>query len=214
MRAARMADGMSPKRTSRRSGFVPAAAMATLAHLLALLALGWRIPKLIEKRGETDALPPMVATLVHPPRPTRAVAPIADQRHSRRPQAAPVGPSPSPSPPVLAQPAPASPPTATGPGDEHFRSALRGLVGCGDPSAYRMSREERAACDQRIAASKPAPVGQAFSAAEIAAFNADKQDSIFIRKPHNGCLPRAGDRPTPEGGHSATGGLACAWVFP
>lgn len=112
-------------------------------------------------------------------------------------------------------PTPAPNPDA---GPKGLLPSLSGRLGCADPAAYRLSREERAACDQRLATAKPAPVGSQFSADELTAFNADKQDPILVRKPHNGCLPRLGNRPSPgvrpaRSGASTTFGSGCAWSF-
>jgi hypothetical protein len=211
---------MSPRRTDRRRGLVPAAALAILAHLLALLALGWRVPKLIDKR-QADAGPPLVVELVRPPKPARPAVPSSPRAApNRSPGAAPAPPPPSSPPPALTQPAPTAPPAEVAPpGSEDFRSALRGLVGCSDPSAYRLSREERAACDQRLAAAKPAPVGPQLSAEELAAFSSGKKESIFTRKPHNECLPHIGDRPSAGAGVASRSGattafgMACSWSF-
>ena len=97
---------------------------------------------------------------------------------------------------------------------------MRGLVGCADPAAYHLTREERAACDQRLASAKPAPVGREYSPEELAQFEADKKyDPILVRKPHNQCLPRAGDRPAAgagvatRSGATTTLGISCAWSF-
>lgn len=127
---------------------------------------------------------------------------------------APVAAAPSP-------PAPAPPTADANLADDHLRNALRGLTGCSDPSAYRLSHEERAKCDQRLATTKPAPVGSQVSAEEMAQFDPPKQESILTRKPHNGCLPRLGDHPAmnpggrqrqPTGGTTAVG-IGCGWSF-
>jgi hypothetical protein len=115
------------------------------------------------------------------------------------------------------------------PDGQNLRNALRGLVGCADPAASRLSREERTACDRRLAAARPAPVGPQFSAEELAEFNADKQDPILVRKAHNGCLPRLANRPQPtlnpfaalasgpprptRSGAATNFGGGCAWSF-
>jgi hypothetical protein len=212
---------MSPRRTSHRRGFAPAAALAALAHLMALLALGGRAPVLVQKR-EPDLAPPLQITLMRPPRPARPAAPASRTAPIRPPPAAAPSPSSSPPPPMLTQPAPTAPSAAAqpeaAPDGEPFRSALRGLLGCSDSAAYHLNHDERAACDQRLAAAKPAPVGPEFSAAEQAQFNADKQESMFTRKAHNGCLPHIGDRKAaaPVGGRSGsstTFGPSCAWSF-
>jgi hypothetical protein len=105
---------------------------------------------------------------------------------------------------------------------QNLRNALRGLVGCADPAAAGLSREERAACDQRLATAKPVPIGPQFSGEEVEQFNAGKAyDPLLVRKPHNGCLPRLADRTGPStgpprparSGATTTFGAGCAKAF-
>jgi hypothetical protein len=137
--------------------------------------------------------------------------------------------APTPGAPALAAPeqapTPPAPPQAEANADSQgLRDALRGRLGCADPAANRLSREERVACDQRLAAARPAPVGPQFSAEELAQFEAEnKYDPILVRKPHNGCLPRLGQNQPPTHGNvpplptrsgaSTAFGLSCAWSF-
>lgn len=195
-----------------------ATVLAVCAHLAALLALGWRIPKMAEER-QADILPPIEVALVRPPKPVQPAAPSpARAARARPPQSAPPAPSPNPLPPVLTQPAPTAPPAVAPPGSENFRSALRGLVGCSDPEVYHLNREERAACDQRLAAAKPGPAVPRYTAEEVAAFNTNKE-SIFTRKPHNECLPHIGNLPAASAAARSSSaattaiGIACEWDF-
>jgi len=215
---------MGPRRTSRRHGRALALALAVCAHLLAFLALGWRIPTVTERR-EADLIPPMEIALVRPPKPVPPTEPApVGAAPVRQPQSAPPAPVRSPSPPVLTQPAPAAPPSAPAASDsEHFRSALRGLVGCSDPEAYHLTREERSGCDQRLAAATPAPVSKTYDAEALAQFDAENRyDPILVRKAHNGCLPRVADRPpevrngpppSTRSGASTAFGFQCARSF-
>lgn len=220
---------MRRRRTSRRRELPAAVALAAMGHLLALLALGWRIPTVFPP-PEADLAPPMEVTLLRPPGTVRPAAPSpkrAAQVPPQRRAASPTPPNvePNPLPPVLVQAAPGAPSAEATPSEgENVRSALRGLVGCDDPSAYRLDQKERGACDQRLAAAKPAPVAPEYSSEELAQFNADKKESIFTRKPHNECLPRIGDRPAKtaggappsagrRSGGSTTFGIGCSWSF-
>jgi acetyl esterase/lipase len=204
------------KRRSRQSRRVLVMGLSACAHLIVLLALGRRIPW-APTLAEGPQDPPMLVTILRPPPATKPRALPETVRAAPTPAASPTTPAPSVvPPPLLTQPAPNAPLTAPPTDNEQFRSALRGLVGCSDPSSYRLSREERAGCDRRLAAAKPAPVAKQFSAQELALFNADKQESILVRKPHNGCLPRLGDRPAPAAaaapaGATTTVGLGCSW---
>jgi len=207
----------------RRAGAV---VLAVFAHLIVLLLMGWRIPRVAAPSTSEDHNLSMEAILVRP-----QVRPRARPR-TQAPGSGPTAPRPPAR--VLITPTPGSPtlsaPVRSPPAPSHaeasadgqtLRNALRGLVGCADPGASRLSREERAACDQRLAAAKPAPVAPQFSAEELTQFDADKQDSILVRPPHNGCLPRLGDRPQPttgpppptHSGAATTAGIGCAWSF-
>jgi hypothetical protein len=218
---------MSPRRKEKRRRLVPAAALAICAHLLALLALGSKVPRAVAPAPVEDRGASVQIILLRPERVRRAPS-----RAAASPKPTPLSPppatsarvliTPTPEAPTLSAPAPSppAPPEAeVSPGSGNLRNALRGMVGCADAAAYRLSREERAACDQRLAAAKPAAVGPRYSAEEAATFNPAKQDSILVRKPHNGCLPHLGDRPSngagvaTRSGATTTVGLSCSWSF-
>jgi hypothetical protein len=130
---------------SRRRQGAFAAALAVAAHLLAFLALGWRIPKLAEP-PETDLLPPVEITLVRPPRPAPPVAPApARAAPARPPQSGPPTPSPSPLPPVLTQPAPAAP---------QAPALAQGPPDCAVEDLPLLTDAEKAACRNEIDADK------------------------------------------------------------
>jgi hypothetical protein len=110
---------MSPGRKDRRRRLVPAATLAALAHLLAFLALGWRVPKVAvptEDRGPAVEVT-LVRPQVHAPeRPRTALAnraPTAPRASSR------VLITPTPGAPLLSAPVqgPAAPQVAEGPPD-------------------------------------------------------------------------------------------------
>jgi hypothetical protein len=90
----------------RRAG---AAVLAVCAHLLALLALGWRIPNAPPPLAP-DSLPPVQLQLLRPAPAAPAPSPSRAARPGRSVQSNPVRPAPaqtpSPSAPVAAQPAP------------------------------------------------------------------------------------------------------------
>jgi hypothetical protein len=103
---------VSPKHARRRRG--PALVLAVCAHLLALLGLGWRIPR-TTPQGAPDALPPIEIILLRPTVASPAApAPAASSRVSPRP-AASRQPGALAPPPLLA--APAAPAVAEGPPD-------------------------------------------------------------------------------------------------
>ena len=198
-----------------------ATGLAACAHLVVLLLLGWRVPRLVIAPAGPE-VGVMEITLMRPPprprpRPAAKPARSAPSTPALAPRVliAPTAGAPAVIEPVPSPPAPAPPVVDASPNDDHLRNALRGLTGCGDPSAYGLSHEERAKCDQRLAAAKPAPVGSQLSAEELRQFDPPKQPPIFIRKPHNGCLPHAGDTPSPLGSNAKTTtlGIACGWSF-
>lgn len=219
-----------------------ATGLAACAHLVVLLLLGWKIPRLIVPSRNDDDSAAIEVTLVRqePRQPASAPTPTPTPTPPRRP--APPAPA---APPVLTAPSPAAPPlpapqavspapvpsnTEGSTSQEHLRNALRGLLACSNQTSLHLTSEERAACDRRLAATVPGP-GKSLSADELAQFNADKQESILTRKPVKGCLPRLGDHPQPGAGagsgglagafsgrpHSASattaGGVGCSWSF-
>jgi len=205
-----------------------ATGLAVCAHAVVLLLLGWRIPRLVVALPDGPQIRAMEITLLRPPqRPRPRPAPKPARSAPLAPNFAPrilttpTHSAPAATPPAPSAPAPTPPTVDANAGEERLRKALRGLTGCGDPSTYRLSHEERAACDQRLAAAKPAPVGSQLSAEELRQFDPPKPESILTRKPHNGCLPRLGDHPAmnPAGsrGQSRAGttavGVGCGWSF-
>ncbi len=194
--------------------------LAVGLHLLILIGLGLTVARLdMRTRGE-EAANAMSVTMVRLP-------PLAG-----RPDAAPLGkvrlrtePLPvNPLPPVPMAPTPSTPAPeglVTKPDAEALQKTLRGLVGCAESAGYRLSAQEQAHCDRRSGA--PAPVAVQIDARAQAAFEADstRQEALVVRKPVNGCLPRAGNRPSAiaQAGRGAsmaaqtTGGVGCAWSF-
>jgi hypothetical protein len=92
---------LKPPAPQKRKRAALAAALAAGLHLLTLLALGWRIPKVATPEPADDRTPPLEVTLVRPQRVERAPA-----------EASPLQPAPSPPAPaarVLVSPAPGAP---------------------------------------------------------------------------------------------------------
>lgn len=206
--------------------------LAACAHLLALVGMGWRIPKLAGPSPAEEHSPAMEVTLVRPQTPRRLqAAPTASRPAPSTPPAPPPASSrvlitPAPGAPALSAPlqSPPAPAPEAVPDGQRLREALRGALGCTDPQGYRLTREERAACDQRLAAAGPAPLQRPFSAEELAQFDAEnKYDPVLVRKPHNGCLPRVADRPAAtttggpppptRSGATTAFGIGCARSF-
>ena len=198
--------------------------LAACAHLLAFLLLGWRIPRLAVPNPNDDHSTAVEVTLMRPqirPRPRSRAAPAGPAQSAPRVSSR-VLITPTPGAPVLSAPA-ESPPASSeaAPDGQQLQGALRGLVGCSDPKAFGLTREQREACDRRLASATPAPVSRPYSAKELAQFEAEnKYDPILVRKPHNGCLPRAANRETPgptppptRAGATTAFGIGCAWSF-
>jgi hypothetical protein len=213
-----------------------AAGLVACVHLVVLLLLGWEIPSLVVP-APRDEGPVLEITLMPPrirlrsePAPEKAkpapAPPAASARVLTQPTPQPLPavatPEKTAQAPPQAIPAPVPPNVETNPANDNVRNALRGLIGCTGVLAARLSHEERQACDRKLAAATPAPVGPLYTAKEAQAFNTNPtKESIFVRKPHNECLPHIGNMPTPPGaGAVAVGsgkttgfGLACEWDF-
>jgi hypothetical protein len=230
-----------------KSRNVPRQALATglaaCAHLLVLLLMGWKVPRLALVGPAEERSGAISITLFRPaarprPRSRTPATPASPSRARAAPgvltaptPGAPTPGAPTPGAPTPGAPIPVAPPPQAPTAEqaqpdiaadrdrERLGSVLRGLTGCADPSSYRLSREERAACDRRLAAAPPAPVQRQFDPKEVEQFNSDRQESIFTRKPHNGCLPGIGDRPAAAAGVQAKSGATttfgprCRWSF-
>lgn len=190
-----------------------ATGLAACAHLVVLLLLGWKVPRLVVPSRSEDTSPTLELTLMRPERRPPA-EPEPESRPAPAPPAAsaraltrPAVQAPPANPPTPTIPAPVPPNVETNPQGDTLRNALRGLIGC-SAMASRLTQEEREACGRRLASATPAPVGKSYSAEELAQFDRDKQESIFTRKPHDECLPRLGDHPRAAmpGGAPAPGG--------
>jgi hypothetical protein len=99
------------------------------------------------------------------------------------------------------------------PGD--VQATLRGLVGCSPAVLAHLSREQREACEQRLAARQVADLGRQAGRLNLdltGAFGKNPQ-AILERRPTNGCRARAGGDVAPMGEIGVAGGVACAKPF-
>jgi len=173
-------------RRRRRGAF--ATGLAVAAHLLAFLALGWRIPK-VAAPPETDLLPPVEITLVRPP-PPAAPAP-ARTAPVRTPRSASPAPSPSPSPPVLTQPAPAAP---------QAPAVAQGPPDCAIEDLPLLTDVEKARCRNQADADKARRLARgADDTAAKAVAEGDRGQKIFReaadREAYNQALIQAQKKP-------------------
>lgn len=200
-------------------------ALVFLAHGLAFWLAASRIPKVEALRTAPDnsraveiELVPMFARRSSPQRPSaaRTVRPL--EPRAPAPALPPVVEQPSP--PAAIPTAPANQAAQGQLRDEAVRHALQSIVGCGDPDAHGLTREQQANCFRK--ARPGAPIGAPLSPAEQAAFDADKKrEGFLVRTPKNGCQPRVADRPGILSGRGGTGsmaastegGVSCAWSF-
>jgi hypothetical protein len=200
-------------------------ALVLLAHGLVFWLAASRIPRTDALRTAPDTsraveieLMPMFArrSLAQRPSAARTVRPLEPRAPAPALPLIVEQPSPPPPPPT----APANQAAQGQLRDEAVRHALQGIVGCGDPDAHGLTREQQANCFRK--ARPAAPIGAPLSPAEQAAFDADrKREPWLVRKPHNGCEPRVADRPSILGGRggsgsaaaSTEGGVSCAWSF-
>ena len=185
--------------TANRRRTTWAIAASLLAHALVLGVAAVQSPTLLlprEEAGPPEAIIPiLLLPRVPPPAPgAQAPAPIRlHQRVQRLPLSElPVAPLPVPeAPPIPVPPPPAGPVALGAPPAEtqqktDVRAALQGLVGCRDPDAPGLTRDQRAKCQQRLAAgAKDAPfLGTGLSAEKqglLAAAGARKEADARYR---------------------------------
>lgn len=146
-----------------------AIALSVAAHLAAAIALG-RYSPILQAPQEAAGPPfPVIPLLLMPRTPPppdgtgqRPAAIRLHQRAPRHPGAPPLPPLkpaealpvPAATPTPAPAPAPGPPPAAP----SQVRAALRGLVGCANPEAARLTAQERDLCDKRLSAgAKTAP---------------------------------------------------------
>jgi hypothetical protein len=200
-----------------------ATGLSLVLHVLALtgMVVGLKVltPPPEGRAIEVRLVPsPVLRRRPQPARPSAERPKIAPPLRAR--------PAPEPSPSAVAAALPQTPPpppqARAGPDPQALRNALRGLTGCADPAANHLNREEKEACDRRLAAARPAPVGPQLSAKEVEQFNAGKTyDPLLVRRAHNGCLPRLANTDRPDhvpprptrSGAGTTYGAGCAWSF-
>jgi hypothetical protein len=211
---------MQNGRASARTRKLAIPALVLVAHGAVLWSMAHRIPRIGAAYYPTDDSRAVEVDLELEPRPARPASPLPSRR--------PAQPAPSPAPLLSATPPPAqaavplppvSPPTVDAGKDEGVRRALGQVLACNSPDAYGLTREQRTDCFRKARPSGPLP--QPFDPHEIAAFEADKpRDSILVRKPTNGCLPRVADRASPaaarvggRAGATTAGGFGCNWSF-
>jgi hypothetical protein len=141
-----------------------AIAGSAAAHVVVLTLLALHAPTLFIPAGPGGPPEPIIPVLLvprlPPPEPAAGTAPAAIRLHRRQirplapelpvkplplPEVKP--PPPAPLGPVVERPAP----LPEGP-KEQLRTALRrGPIGCANPQAFQLSREERLACDEQLA---------------------------------------------------------------
>jgi outer membrane biosynthesis protein TonB len=141
--------------------------VSAAAHVAVLAALAVYMPKLRVPPPERGPPIPVLPVLILPksPGPTAASSgrpgPI---RLHRRPQPfaqTPVAPliapepEPAPEPPPSPGPKAVTAPPAPEPAAAKARNVLKGLIGCSNPDAAGLTREEREKCQQRLSGAPP-----------------------------------------------------------
>lgn len=149
--------------TRRRTTWAVAASL--IAHIAVLTLVARQHPMLVIPHELAGPPEPIIPILLTPRAPAAAAhgvpAEIRLHRRAQRtpPNELPVAPlvTPTAPPPAPAPPGPvtvrANPgPTVAEAQQANVRGALQGLVGCADPDAARLSRAQRARCEERLAA--------------------------------------------------------------
>jgi hypothetical protein len=187
------------------------------AHILVFMLLVWRLgtaPGL----AEPESMSVVLMTLPHrslqtPDRQSSEVgrtwaaprpkdhAPDAERLRNAPVQEAPAG---------IEQVAP----EPSGRGDE-LRSTLRGLLGCQNAALVGLTAEERERCKERQSAD-----AMRAQNAPPPKFNFDRRGAFtsnpvpyLLRRPKNGCKPRAAGDVGPSGQQDAEAGVDCSLAF-
>jgi hypothetical protein len=178
--------------TAKRGREMAAIVVSAAAHVVVLAVLALHAPTLFipaEPSGPPEPIiPVLLIPRLPPPVPAAGRAPGQIRLHQRQLHAAPpdlpVKPLPAPEP-KPAPPAPPGPvtvrpsPLPEGP-KEQLRTALRrGPIGCANPQAFQLSREERLACDEQLASGAAAA---AFPGLGLAAGKQGALDKAGARK--------------------------------
>lgn len=223
---------MQNGRASARTRKLAIPALVILAHGAVLWAIAHRIPLIGTGYQPADDSRAVEVDLELQPRRVLPPTPLKSRRSTRA--ASPTARPPSAAPPPVEALAPAPPtsqPKANAANEESVRRALGRVLACNSPDSHGLTREQRTDCFRNRPPSAPLP--HPFDPHEIAAFEADRpRESILVRKPHNGCLPRAGERAPPmkdgiapapgapaaagPAGSAAartSGDFGCAWSF-
>ncbi len=147
-------------------------------------------------------------------RPSAAKPPPSEKATRRRGAALKVAPPPQE---IAARPAPlvVAPSALPGRMVGDVQATLRGLIGCTPAAMAAMPREQREACETRLARRQVADLGRQAGRLNLdlsGAFGKDPQ-AYFERRPHNGCRARAGGDVAPTGEIGVATGIACAKPF-
>ena len=190
-----------------------AIAVSTLGHLLVLGAVVWTLPAAKDNHRPL----PVEAELTPWPRvtPRHAPAPPAATQ-GRRTSDPPVVANPEAAPSAAAHaPAIDAPPQPT-PSVPGPPLALRGALGCSSARFLQLTAAEQTACQSRLAAAighGPTfgldPAKKAYLAAS--ADDDAENEAFLVKKPHNGCRPRAGGGEPEQ--QSVVIGFSCSISF-
>jgi hypothetical protein len=154
---------MRPKGRSRRFGVVAVSVAFHAAVLTALALHGPRLKIPVETAGPpVPIIPVLILPRAPPPAGVAGAAPTPIRLH-RRPQR--FAPADLPIAPLIVPEAPAAPPAPTDPGPRTVQAptreavvatnavrALRSRLGCANANALGLTRAEREACDDQLAA--------------------------------------------------------------
>jgi hypothetical protein len=210
---------MAAKRGRRIAAIVGSA----ILHLALLAIVALQAPTLFipyEAGGPPEPVIPVLLTPRLPPaaavRPGGPPGGIRLHRRQLRtpPPELPVAPLPVPEPPSAPAPAPAAPATAIAPRPpvlpegprEELRAMLRrSPIGCANPGAASLSRDERAACDERLGVGSQ---GAAFPGLGLAG---DKQKALDRAGARKEAERRALEAPLAAGANDPTGSSGQPW---
>lgn len=190
------------RRADRRTGSIAIGAVSVAAHIALLAVVAVQAPVLTVQLGPSGPPEPIIPILIAPRAPPKTPGgppgdPIRLHRRLLRPAGAQVNVPPlvteHPEPKIEAK-APGDAPHAPTEADQRTAQVAtlwRMRLGCGDPDAFNLSRDERDACEQQLAAvaRTAAPTGLALPSPKALVFDRAAAQADANRREREAPMP-------------------------